>query len=127
MEATCYEIRTNLNVFEELNVNLKELRITGGASRNSTWNQIEADICGLPVIKGQVEEATALGAAILAGVGAGIYKNIEGASDEMIEIVEKKTPNPTNVKLYNRYYSIYNELYSTIKEQNLYEKLSDIL
>ena len=127
MEATCYEIRTNLNVFEELSVNLKELRITGGASRNSTWNQIEADICGLPVIKGQIEEATALGAAILAGVGAGIYKNIYTASEEMIVIDEKKTPNAVNVKLYNKFYDVYKELYSTIKKQNLYEKLSRIL
>ena len=127
MEATCYEIRTNLNVFEELDVNLKELRITGGASRNSTWNQIEADICGLPVIKGRVEEATALGAAILAGVGAGIYKNIDSAAEEMVKIDEKKTPNTENVKLYDKFYEVYNALYSTIKSQNLYDKLSKIL
>ncbi len=127
MEATCYEIRTNLKVFEELNVNLKELRITGGASRNSTWNQIEADICGLPVIKGQVEEATALGAAILAGVGAGIYKNIDSAADEMVIIDEKKKPIPENVKTYDKFYEIYKMLYTTLKKQNLYDKLSRIL
>ncbi|NHJ31920.1 MAG: xylulokinase [Asgard group archaeon] len=127
MEATCYEIRTNLNVFRELDVNLEELRITGGASRNSTWNQIEADICGLPVIKGQVEEATALGAAILAGVGVGIYKNIDRAAEEMVNVEERKIPNSKNIKLYSKFYEVYNELYSTLKNQNLYEKLTKLL
>ena len=127
MEATCYEIKTNLLIMKELGVPLTELRITGGASRNSTWNQIEADICNLPVIKGQVEEATALGAAILAGVGAGIYKNIEDAADQMVIIDEERTPNQENSKKYEEFFSIYSELYSSLKEKDLYLKLSKIV
>ena len=126
MEATCYEIRTNLQALNELGIYTKELRITGGASRNSNWNQIEADICNIPVIKGQVEEATALGAAILAGVGAGVYKNIETAIEEMVIIDEQKEPIKKNSAVYDKYYTIYNQLYETIKQKNLYEKLSDI-
>jgi len=126
MEATCYEIKTNLQVLKELGTDTKELRITGGASRNSTWNQIEADICKIPVIKGQVEEATALGAAILAGVGAGVYKNIEAAAEEMIVTDEQKEPIKKNSAIYDKYYAIYNQLYETIKQKNLYKKLADI-
>ncbi|MGC9778661.1 MAG: xylulokinase [Candidatus Heimdallarchaeota archaeon] len=126
MEATCYEIRTNLHVFRELGVKLNELRITGGASRNSTWNQIEADICKMPVIKGQVEEATALGAAILAGVGAGVYKDIDAAAQQMVIIEDKKKPIPENVKIYDQYFEIYSSLYETIKKGNLYGKLTNI-
>ena len=126
MEATCYEIKTNLQVLKELGTDTKELRITGGASRNSTWNQIEADICKIPVIKGQVEEATALGAAILAGVGAGVYKNIEAAAEEMVIIDEQKEPIKKNSVIYDKYYAIYNQLYETIKQKNLYKKLADI-
>ncbi|MHA1188148.1 MAG: xylulokinase, partial [Candidatus Heimdallarchaeota archaeon] len=122
MEATCYEIKTNLQVLKELGTDTKELRITGGASRNSTWNQIEADICKIPVIKGQVEEATALGAAILAGVGAGVYKNIEAAAEEMVIIDEQKEPIKKNSVIYDKYYAIYNQLYETIKQKNLYKK-----
>jgi D-xylulose kinase len=126
MEATCYEIRTNLQVMKELGVNTQELRITGGAARNSNWNQIEADICNIAVIKGHIEEATALGAAILAGVGAGIYKNIETAADEMIIIDEQKQPIKGNVVVYDKYYEIYQQLYNILRKENLYKKLSAI-
>jgi len=127
MEAACYEIKSNLLIFRELGVTLSELRITGGASRNLIWNQIESDICNLPVIKGKVEEATALGAAILAGVGAGIYKNIDDAANNMVEVEDKRIPIKENSKRYDEFYSIYSELYNSIKEKNLYEKLSNII
>jgi D-xylulose kinase len=127
MEATCYEIKSNLLVFEELGVPITELRITGGASRNATWNQIEADICNVPVMKGQVEEATALGAALLAGVGAGVYKNIENAANEMVIIDEERKPINENNTKYRQFYSVYKELYNSLNEKNLYEKLSEIL
>ena len=126
MEATCYEIRENLQVFKELGVDIKELRITGGASRNSTWNQITSDICKTIVIKGQVEEATALGAAILAGVGAGVFKDIQTAAEEMMIISEMKNPISKNEQIYNQYYKIYNQLFHSLKENGIYEKLAKI-
>ncbi|MHA1558069.1 MAG: xylulokinase [Candidatus Heimdallarchaeota archaeon] len=126
MEATCYEIKTNLLVMKELGVKIDELRITGGASRNAIWNQIEADICNVSVIKGKVEEATALGAAILAGVGGGLYKNIETAAEEMVSIEEKRKPIVENSEKYQKYYNVYNKLYTTMKENNLYEELAEI-
>ena len=126
MEATCYEIRTNLEIFNELNVTLKELRITGGASRNALWNQIEADICKLIVLKGKVEEATALGAAILAAVGVKLYKNIEEATEQMVTIDMQKTPNKENSLIYDKYFSIYKQLYSTLNESHLFEQLANI-
>ena len=126
MEATCYEIKTNLQVMKDLGVSVEELRITGGASRNSTWNQIEADICNMPVIKGKVEEATALGAAILAGIGAGVYKNIEEAAKEMVLIEEKRNPIEKNTKKYSQYYKVYSKLYSAMKKNGLYKDLAEI-
>ncbi|MBN1328897.1 MAG: xylulokinase [Candidatus Heimdallarchaeota archaeon] len=123
MEATCYEIRNNLQVLRELGVTIKELRITGGASRNSIWNQIEADICNLPVIKGKVEEATALGAAILAGVGAGLYKNIDEAAKQMVIIDEQKNPIDNNSKTYDKYFEIYSQLYPALSEKDLYKEI----
>ncbi|HUT81799.1 MAG TPA: xylulokinase [Candidatus Bathyarchaeia archaeon] len=124
MEATCYEIRNNLQVFKELGVSIKELRITGGASRNSFWNQIEADICNLPVIKGKVEEATALGAAILAGVGSGLYKNIEDAAKQMVIIDEQRNPIKNNSLIYDNYFEIYKQLYPALNDKGLYDALA---
>jgi xylulokinase len=99
-------------------VPLKELRITGGASRNSTWNQIQADVCNIPVIKGKIEEATALGAAILAGVGVGVYKNIQKAAEEMVHVEEQKEPQSKTVAIYDKYFAIYNQLYPILQKHD---------
>jgi len=126
MESSCYEIKTNLEVLQELGVKLQELRITGGASRNALWNQIEADISNLPVIKGKVEEATALGAAILAGIGAGVFRDFDEATEQMVQIVERRKPIKAHTQQYEQYFTIYKELYQILMEQNLYEKLAAI-
>jgi len=126
MEATCYEIKTNLLVMQELGVDLQELRITGGASRNALWNQIEADVCNLPVIKGRVEEATALGAAILAGVGAGVFKGIPEAIEHMVQIADKRLPVKENNEQYEKYFTVYKELYQALYSKQLYDKLATL-
>jgi D-xylulose kinase len=126
MEATGYEIRTNLEVFQDLGVNTKELRITGGAARNKTWNQIQADITHLPVIRGKVEEATALGAAILASIGTNYYPDISTAAKEMITITEKHPVDEDHMKKYNNYYDIYQQLYPILNNHKLYDSLAKI-
>ncbi|MCF2142239.1 MAG: xylulokinase [Candidatus Heimdallarchaeota archaeon] len=126
MEATCYEIKTNLLVMQELGVDPQELRITGGASRNALWNQIEADVCNLPVIKGRLEEATALGAAILAGVGAGVFKDIPEAIEHMVQIADKRLPVKENNEQYEKYFTVYKELYQALYSKQLYDKLATL-
>ncbi len=60
---------------------LKELRVDGGASANDSLMQFQADILGVPVVRPTMTESTALGAAYLAGLGAGFWKEVQAISD----------------------------------------------
>jgi D-xylulose kinase len=126
MEGTSFEIKENIEVMKEMGTETRELRVTGGATRSSTWNQIQSDVTGLPVLKGAVEEATAMGAAILAGVGAGIYKGVVEAADEMVKIAERYTPNEEKSQLYSKLYIVYEKVYKALSEQNIFAELSSL-
>ncbi|MGC1872045.1 MAG: FGGY-family carbohydrate kinase, partial [Acidobacteriaceae bacterium] len=54
-----------------------ELRVDGGASTNDLLMQMQADVLGIPIVRSQTSEATVLGACYLAGLGAGIWSNVE--------------------------------------------------
>jgi D-xylulose kinase len=127
MEGTAYEIRENIEIMNEMKIDIHELRVTGGATRSPTWNQIQSDVTGLPVIKGAVEEATSLGAAILAGVGAGIYKGVTEAADEMVAITDEYTPNRENFELYSKLFNIYKRTYQALSNERIFKELSSII
>jgi xylulokinase len=96
MESICFEIRKNMEVMQELNITTKEVRITGGMTRSDVFNQIQADVYGLPVMLSQTEEATALGAAMLALKGAKIYKNFEEIAKNVVKISDTRNPTKEN-------------------------------
>jgi xylulokinase len=127
MEGTAFEIKENIEVMKELKTEIRELRVTGGATRSQTWNQITADVTGVTVLKGAIEEATSLGAAILAGVGAGIYKGVADAADKMVTITEKYSPNNENLQLYSKLFDIYERTYKALSDEKIFEDLSSII
>ena len=86
LEGVSFEIKKNINVFASLGVIPEEMRVTGGESRSDLWNQIMADILGIRCGRGDIEESTAVGAAILATYGAGEFDDIEKAADQMANI-----------------------------------------
>ncbi len=114
LEGVSYEIRTNLEVMKELGLSASELRVTGGAARSETWMQIQADVLGVPVILTEIEEATALGAAILACYGGGVYKSMTDAADIMVHERKRLSPNDANRVVYNKGFRRYRELYRAI-------------
>lgn len=81
-------------------VEYDEVVFAGGASKGELWPQILADVLGVKVKIPKVKEATALGAAIAAGVGAGIYKDIASAAKELVVWERTYTPNMDNHKIY---------------------------
>ena len=99
---------------KKLGLPTNEVRVTGGAARSDVWMQIQADVMGIPVIRTQLEEATALGAAILACKGVGIFKSMTDAADEMVMQKDTLYPSPENRSVYDKGYEKYKELYSAI-------------
>ena len=116
LEGVSYEIRTNLEVMRELGLPSQQVRVTGGASRSETWMQIQADILRTPVIRTQMEEATAVGAAILAFKGVNAYKSVAQASEEMVKTLSPLEPRPETLDVYKKGYDTFRALYKAISE-----------
>jgi len=114
LEGVSYEIRTNLDVMRELGLPASEVRVTGGAARSETWMQIQADVLGVPVIRTAMEEATALGAAILACRGVGVFQSVVEAAERMVRPLEPLRPAAANREQYDRGFERYRRLYTAL-------------
>jgi len=116
MEGICYEMKDMLESLQEAPFKPFEYyRVTGGAARSRLWNQMQADIYGRPVETVKESEATALGAAMLATLGVGIYKDIHEAIKNMVHVVDRWDPIPENVKIYEEMFGIFRETYQALK------------
>ena len=95
-----------------------EIIAVGGAVRNKFWMQNKADIVGRKVCVPNVEEATVLGAAILAGIGAGLYRNAEDAFDRIPRESVTYQPDEKLTEYYDGLFPIYRELYTATAPVN---------
>jgi autoinducer 2 (AI-2) kinase len=82
-------------------IKVEEIVFAGGASKGALWSQILADVTGCRVKIPCVTEATALGAAMAAGVGAGVYENLSHATEELVVWNKTYEPHASNKKLYD--------------------------
>jgi sugar (pentulose or hexulose) kinase len=82
MENICYAVRANIELVEQVSgEQVAELRLCGGQARSPFWVQMQADILGIPVLVSKNEEATALGAAVCAGVGVGVFSDLDSGGE----------------------------------------------
>lgn len=72
----------------------KRVRMIGGSARSDLWNQVVSDVLGVKLFTTKTVETSALGAAICAAAGAGIYSNIEEAVNYMVQVKKEYQPNP---------------------------------
>ncbi len=96
----------------------KEITAIGGGTRNEFWMQNKADVSGRPVVTLEIEEATALGAAMLAGVGIGVYKNLTEAAQRVKKPGKVFDPNKKLTPIYSELFEIYREIYPALKQVN---------
>ncbi|MFW9821650.1 MAG: FGGY-family carbohydrate kinase [Candidatus Thorarchaeota archaeon] len=126
LEGVAFEIRKNIEVFKEIGLEPTELKLTGGGSRSDIWNQIYADVLGLTCVRNVIEEATSLGAAILAASGAGIYSDIAKAAENLCKTDKKWIPDVNNRNFYDKLYNFSYQLYNCLEDNNFYKKLQDL-
>ncbi len=115
MESVAYMLKSTIEVFKTWGMAISEIRSFGGGSQSVFWNQIKADVCGLPVISSNNHEPGCLGAAILAGIGSGVYKNIEEGCKRLVAIRNPQYPNKKNSSLYEDSYKEYLKLNKIMK------------
>jgi xylulokinase len=112
LEGVVFSVTHNLKVAEEVGVNINELdlRAMGGAANSRLWMQIYADVTGCQISIPTSDTATTLGAAILAGVGVGLYDSFEQAINETVKITRVQEPNMENKEAYQKSMELYLEL-----------------
>jgi xylulokinase len=93
---------------------ISEVRVAGGGARVSLWNQIKADVTGLPFRPCETSENGVLGSAILAATGAGHFTDLVAASDAMVRLGEPVVPSPEHRDVYDDLFRRYVALYPAI-------------
>jgi xylulokinase len=115
MEGVAFALRQTLEINLSLSAPVESLIAAGGAMESPVWRGIHADIFGLPLQKTLVGEQTGMGAAMLAGVGAGIYPGFDEASAAITRYGPPTEPDAQRHSRYNLLYQQFLSLYPTLR------------
>lgn len=116
MEAVAYGTEASLRIVKENNMDISEVIAVGGHTKSKLWMQIYSDVTGLSIRKTTNPEATSLGAAILAAVATGKYKDVTEAANNMVQLDEEVKPNMENHKEYKFFVEQYIKTYKALKD-----------
>ncbi len=116
LEGVGFGVGHIVNLFKENGAIPTEIRACGGQARSPLWNQIKADITGLPVSTTKIVDNATLGLAIIAGKGVGVYNSIVNAANSLVKIDKVYEPNKNNHQLYTQMQRIYENLYPALKD-----------
>ena len=115
MEGVAFSLRHNIEVASAAGAEVGRLSAMGGASNSLIWTQIKSDITGKPIDVPSSDTATTLGAAMLAGVAAGVFRDFDDAVSRTVKTTRSHEPNMSNKNVYDKNYKIYLELYERLK------------
>ncbi|MEN1759895.1 xylulokinase [Anoxynatronum sibiricum] len=122
LEGVAFGLRDSLEVIREAGVVVTFATFCGGGAKSKLWQQMVANILGIEVGILDNEEGPALGSAILAAVGDGLYENVEEACQAIVTVKEVVKPDQEIVEKYNRLYQVYKNSYHAVK--GLHDQLS---
>lgn len=115
MEGVAYSLKHNLDVAKEAGVEVEVMKAIGGSANSRLWTQMKADITGKRIVVPYSDEATPLGACILAGVGVGMYESFEEAVELTVRETRNHEPNSALYEKYQDNYEKYLEIYERLK------------
>jgi xylulokinase len=117
MEGVVFALRQGLEIMHSLGVDPDKIIASGGASANPLWLQLQADIFNRPIYRSTTVEAAAFGAALLAGVGVGIFPHIRAACQQAITLRDDAVqPDLQTVNLYTEQYSTFCQIYPALQK-----------
>lgn len=116
MEGVTYSLRDCLEIIKEMKVPISEVRASGGGGKSKLWRKMQADVFNTDIATINSGEGPALGVALLAGVGAGIYDSVTQACEAAIKVKNIESADSDMNKKYNEFYKIYRQLYKSLKQ-----------
>jgi len=126
LEAVAYEYGHYLRILKDLypDVKFTEVRAVGGGARSDFWNQIKADVLGIPYARLNRSEFSVLGLAVIAGYSVGVFKDIKSTVKSFVRPVRRIEPRSRHHRYYERYVQLYMKLSQTL--QGCYAEMFDI-
>jgi xylulokinase len=115
LEGVAFSLKDTFTIFGEMQVPVGNVRLGGGGARSPLWRQIQADVYGYAVEIVEAEEGAAYGAALLAGVGGGVWKTVDQACDAVVRVATRVSPNDADRAALARAYTRYRALYPALK------------
>lgn len=109
LEGVAFAIRDQLELLTGAGAKVTELRVSGGDARLASWNRIKADVIGIPVVT-VPGDAAVTGVAMLAGLGAGIYRDVEDAIVRCVHLSPPIDPDPSTRAAYDERFAAWREL-----------------
>jgi xylulokinase len=116
IESTTFYIRESFENLPGAGIEVSDFRAVGGGSKSDAWIQICADILGRPFVRPKVNEAGALGAAILAGVGCGVFATLEEGVARMVHLDRRFEPLPARQRRYDERFAQYRQLWPLLAD-----------
>lgn len=107
-EGVACSLRDVLEALRAQGLDMREARIIGGGARSATWRQIVADVLDIGIARPEVTDAS-FGAALIAGVGSGVFPDERSAAQATVRIVDRHEPAPTRRGVYDDLYGIYRD------------------
>lgn len=118
MEGVTFNMNAILRILREgMKLQVKQVRCTGGGAKSKLWRSMQADIYNAPLAITNSNQGSAFGAALLAGVGAGLWKSVEEACRKTISVVSIDRPNPSRAENYAKRQRIFDRLYFDLRER----------
>jgi xylulokinase len=111
LEGATFYLRQALETLPGVGIQIEGYRAVGGGSKSDAWVQLSADILGKPLVRAAVSEAGALGAAIIAGSGAGVFSSMEEGCQAMVRLGQEFEPDPRRQSQYDRRFEKYQKLW----------------
>jgi sugar (pentulose or hexulose) kinase len=120
LEGISLEIRWMLDAMAAAGIQLAEIRLAGGGSRNPLWNQIHADVFNRPVRTVSDPDAALVGGAMCAAVALGVYPDFPRAAEAFVRLGPTIEPLATNAAIYERTYARYVRVFKLLSEQRAF-------
>ncbi len=116
MEGVTYALNDCLSVLDGMGVKPARMLACGGGAKSPLWRQMLADVFDCPVCTAAMENSAALGVAILAAVGTGLYPSVQEACDAILRYGEPLNPDAARTAAYHKVYTVYTHLYPSLKD-----------
>ncbi len=115
MEGVAYEMRLNYDALADSGIHFTKLHATGGGAKSKVWMQMKADILNLPITSLKTSDAGTVGSAMLTGVAAGVFSDLEEAASIMVRQRETYYPDPRRHEQYMQIYERYRKVYQAVR------------